>query len=344
MPQWKTIFRSRLAVRMGISLGLLVGLVWGAGYWAVHRYPLELSEYRTSRTLRSAGARLESAPYGGRMVRGWVRDFCAPGDSACRCVALVHGLGDRATTWKRLLLTQPEEWSKSLRLLAIDLPGSGESEAPASSEGYRITELARAVSAFIRARPGCGSVWLVGNSMGGGVVVMAALQADNRVRRLVLLSPGGMEPPSEGSFVSSGQPLTEELLRRVAARELLRIGTVSALKEFQARAYAHPHPLPDYVWEAAARRIRESSSSDILSAQRPEDFIGGRVAEIQIPSVILWGLADRVTPLEEARPWLSKLRFSRLQEVKECGHLPQKECPLEVMGALNSLLNAGAGG
>jgi pimeloyl-ACP methyl ester carboxylesterase len=173
----------------------------------------------------------------------------------------------------------------------------------------------------------CSEPWLVGNSWGGTLALKLAERGRLRVRRMVLLSPGGL-----GGTQNS------------AARELLSAGTVDALREFQARAYARPRELPGFVWEAAARRLRNSPTQTVLSVQRPEDALSAeRLSQLTIPTSVVWGLSDHVTPLEEARPFLAKLRFATVREVPECGHLPQKECPEAVLDAINELLGAGAG-
>ena len=104
-------------------------------------------------------------------------------------LVLLHGGGvDSARfswelIWADLVATGP--------VLALDLPGFGETplgDVSASVHGYRDWLLA-----FLDAA-GVGRIILVGLSLGGAVVLDAALLAPDRVAGLVLLSPYGISP------------------------------------------------------------------------------------------------------------------------------------------------------
>jgi pimeloyl-ACP methyl ester carboxylesterase len=312
-------------VRKSLAALGLFALLGFAAYWVGTRYfPLEIAEWKNARELRSVGAFLHETRYEQKRVSAWVRNHCSESDPGCRCLVLIHGLGDRATTWKRVLKAEPSTWQQPLKFIAVDLPGNGESEPPAHAAGFGLRNLAQAVIALARSVPQCGDYWVVGNSMGGGVGVWVALDPSFRIRRLILLSPGGIDLPKEGG-----------------ASALLKDATVESLKEFQRRAYYEPRALPDYVWRAAAKRARDSSSGKIISAQTPEDFSGTRIREIKAPVILLWGLSDHIISVEEGRALSTRFPTAVLREIPRCGHMPQKECPEALYSAVNDLLRAG---
>src|SRR4051812_48152833 len=103
-------------------------LIWAAAVvvffvlqWVVRTYfPIELAELGNRNQL--ARADVKSVEVGG--LHAWVADRCGKTAAPCRCVALIHGLGDTAITWKRLLISGGLAGSK---VYAPDLPGSGSS-------------------------------------------------------------------------------------------------------------------------------------------------------------------------------------------------------------------------
>lgn len=263
-------------------------------------------------------------------VRGsshaWVRDDCQQGHGArvaanCTCVLMIHGLGDSARTWKKLLLMSQQEWGEAghagpLLRVAVDLPGMGDSPPPPSLEGYRARKQAQEISQWLG--PSCAQWLVVGNSLGGWVGSWLALDFPSRVRRLVLLSPAGLKEPWQTLTPLLAQTPTEELL-----------------KDFQKRAYAHPKALPERVWREMVKKAQKASLSVIAGAQNEEDFLDHRLISLRPPVILGWGQEDHVLPLNLGYRMRSLLPSTSLwREFPQCGHLPQKECPEQVVQAI----------
>ena len=100
---------------------------------------------------------------------------------------LVHGLGGTRETWNHML----DELAVTHTVIAPDLPGHGESDAPAGD--YSLGALAAALRDVL-VLLGLGSATIVGHSLGGGVALQFAYQFPERTDRLVLLSSGGLGP------------------------------------------------------------------------------------------------------------------------------------------------------
>ena len=85
------------------------------------RFPLQAFELNSRMALWLAGVHsFESAG-----MSGYERNFCDPADPearGCTCVALIHGLGDDAFTWKKVLTAPSKEWKKPVRIFAFNLP------------------------------------------------------------------------------------------------------------------------------------------------------------------------------------------------------------------------------
>jgi pimeloyl-ACP methyl ester carboxylesterase len=260
-------------------------------------------------------------------IHGYMHDRCEGTirtSKDCMCVGLVHGLADNAMTWKKILLWPAQGWLQPVKLFAFDLPGSGGSPVPAHpSEDYRARNQARALKAAMA--PLCSKWMIVGNSMGGWVASWVALDWPEGVSRLVLLDSAGLKASTD----------PKEL-------EAFTAPSVESLKDFQKRAYFKGRPLPDNVWRAAVQRMKASPAREIIQAQQPEDFLDGRISTLRRPTMLLWGEADQMIPMAQGQALKSLIPGAVWQQIPQCGHLPQKECPLDVIRAIAKMVDFGS--
>ncbi len=243
------------------------------------------------------------------------------------CLLFIHGLGDQALTWRKLLSTSPTAWNKPALLFAVDLPGSGLTSAPKLPQNYRARILASDLAQRLQNAPECSDWLVVGNSFGGMVAAWIALDHPEKIRRLALVGAGGLSPPpsadAQNSLSAFLKPTEESIL------------------EFQKRAYFKPRPLPAAALKAAVARMAKGNSQAILAAQTPQDWIGpelNKKRNYKIPTWVIWGEADRIVPMEVGQEWHRKIRGSFFRTLPQCGHLPQKECPEDLIRYLNESL------
>jgi pimeloyl-ACP methyl ester carboxylesterase len=304
-----------------------LGIAFYASYAGFVRFwPLEAARWSTYWELRSGN--VETIVAGG--LHGYYRDTCAPGSKAefgkCSCLVLVHGLGDEALTWKRILLMEPKEWANGVRLYAFDLPGSGSSEPPLFEKDYRVRKMAEHLGQALDAVQGCDRWIAVGNSLGGWVASWLALDwGKTKVNRLILVDSAGLKASTqaEGGASLLGEP------------------TIASLKEFQKRAYFKPRPIPEHIWRAIAARAAQGNSRKVIAAQTEEDFLDTYLPALRRPTFVFWGTADRVIPLEQGRYLTTLIPGAQLHQAPDCGHLPQKECPAALMKTLNGVIRFG---
>jgi pimeloyl-ACP methyl ester carboxylesterase len=100
-------------------------------------------------------------------------------------LVLLHGLADCHLTWQNVGLSL----MRGRRILIPDLPGHGLSEHPDAS--YDLRWYARVAAQWLEAL-GLDTVDVVGHSFGGGVAQAMLLECPERIRRLVLVSSGGL--------------------------------------------------------------------------------------------------------------------------------------------------------
>lgn len=107
---------------------------------------------------------------------------------------LIHGLGGDRQTWEPLL----PGLARTHTVIAPDLPGHGESDAPAGD--YSLGAHASALRDLLLAL-GHRRVSIAGHSLGGGVALQTAYQFPERIDRLMLISSGGLVPSLVNCFV-----------------------------------------------------------------------------------------------------------------------------------------------
>lgn len=97
-------------------------------------------------------------------VNGHTLSYIASnGTGTAGTVLLLHGFPDDATAWRDLA---PQLSNAGYHVIALDMPGSGYSDAPADESGYVDTAEATMIAAFIR-QLGVGAVHVVGHDWGG---------------------------------------------------------------------------------------------------------------------------------------------------------------------------------
>jgi pimeloyl-ACP methyl ester carboxylesterase len=243
------------------------------------------------------------------------KDGCRPG-LPCRCVAMIHGLGDSALTWDKMLL-DPRADAAGLRLIAPDMPGADGSPAPADPSGWAIRAQARTLRAALE---GVCPEWTVaGNSLGGWTSMWLALDWPGGVRDLVLLDAAGINDPS-GRQEQSARALAEP--------------TLESLKEFSRRARYRDRVIPERAWRSGLASIVVRRTYDLVHGLRRDELLDSKLSALRRPTTIIWGDADGIIPIEVGARLHRLIRGSRYEVIRRCGHLPQQECPETVARAL----------
>lgn len=301
---------TRVIARLAATGFLLLGLVLAAFCFR----PLQAVMWLRKAALARGGVKRVTVAG----LKAYEKDLCEPG-KPCRCVALVHGLGDSALTWDNLLLGKKGAAPPraGFRYLAVELPGSEGSLPPATPQGYAIPALADAVKAGLETR--CSTWTVVGNSLGGWIAATLALRWPQGVERLVLVNNAGVADP------------TGDLVR---AARTLESPTVASMRDFMARAYDHHGPIPDRAWPGVVASIRSRPTARIVAALSARDLLDGRLGGIRARTTVVWGESDRVVPRAVGEAFARGIRGARLAPAPRCGHLPQQECPAAVTDAL----------
>jgi pimeloyl-ACP methyl ester carboxylesterase len=240
-------------------------------------------------------------------------------------ILFVHGLGANLTHFEYLL---PPLLAAGYRVCGLDMPGFGLSGKP--HREYTVEYLSDAVLNLMD-HLGIESATLCGHSLGGLVVGNTALRAPSRVDRLVLISSAGL--------VQMPLPV------RLAGRTLMRPGLVAMLLERNAlrlldlvlaekndntqRFIEQSVTRPDPRFCPDLARVMWSMRKDLVTKHLVDD-----AERIEVPTLVIWGGADRLLPLRPVPSWVEKLRAGELEVIEGCGHMPIIENPKAVLGRM----------
>ncbi|CAA9470393.1 MAG: alpha/beta hydrolase fold [uncultured Solirubrobacteraceae bacterium] len=236
----------------------------------------------------------------------------------------IHGLSGCWQNW----LEQIPHFARDHRVIAVDLPGFGQSEMPA--EEISVSGYADAIDALMT-EIGIDAARIVGNSMGGFIGAELAIQHSARVERLVLVAAAGLSIESIRTERKTGLRHRAEnvvffSLGHIASRShqvALRARLRAALLLIVA---AHPSKLPGPL---AAQQVLGSGKpgfSDALEAMCRYP-LRDRLEKISCPTLILWGDKDRLVPVKDAAIFEKLIPDSRKIVYKDTGHVSMMERP-----------------
>ncbi len=233
------------------------------------------------------------------------------GDPEAPAVVFVHGSGPGASGYSNFKGNFRDLAARGFRTHVPDLPGYGLSDKPdAEDDAYTLRFLADAVLAYLDAR-GIERCALVGNSLGGAVCVRVALDAPDRVDRLVLMAPGGLEAretymamPGIRSMlrcIFGPEGVTREGLHKVLSKQLYDPADLSDALVDERHAVATTQP----------RRVFETS-------QVPDQ--SSLLAELVQPVLAFWGADDQFCPVGGALKIAQACADAEVTVVTRCGH------------------------
>ncbi len=250
---------------------------------------------------------------------------------------LVHGLGGDRRTWDHVIDTL----AATHTVLAPDLPGHGESDAPAGD--YSLGAHASALRDLLVAL-GHQSATVVGHSLGGGIAMQFAYQFPDRVDRLVLISSGGLGPQLTPMLRAATLPGAETVVAGLSRLpESLTHGLLSAASRLPGLvARTDAGPLATGLRQLQHPRSRRGF---IRTARTVIDWRGQTVSAIQhlrqltgLPVLLAWGSDDRTIPPHHHRAVADLLADPQFIEIAGAGHYPHETAPSRLLPAVDAFL------
>jgi len=220
-------------------------------------------------------------------------------------LVFIHGAGGSRLHWPPALRRLAARHT-----LAVDLPGHGQSptEDETSIDGYAGRLGAwREVAAVPRPV-------LVGHSMGSAVALASALRAPSTLAGLVLLGAGARLRINPTLLENAGRP-----------------ESFAAIVEQILQWSFAPQAEPRLVELARARMIETGPTILARDLRACQAFdVSARLAEIRLPTLIIVGTSDRMTPPRLSEELQAGIAGACLERVEGAGHMVMLEQPEDV--------------
>jgi pimeloyl-ACP methyl ester carboxylesterase len=172
---------------------------------------------------------------------------------------------------------------------------------------------------------------LAGFSMGGYVAFEILRRATQRVERLALMDTQATPDSAESTK------------RRRALLEQIKIGRFHGVQRTLLPQLVHSRRINDAtISQPIFDMAQEIGADGFVREQRAIiDRADSRrmLVDIDIPTVVIVGRQDQVTPLPRSEEMAADIANSRLVVLEECGHMSPLEKPAEVTAALRRWLS-----
>ncbi|HEY5983748.1 MAG TPA: alpha/beta hydrolase [Anaerolineales bacterium] len=236
-----------------------------------------------------------------------------------RPVVLVHGFSVPYFIWDPTYVALGQQGKHVIR---YDLFGRGYSDRPALKYGIDlfVRQLLDLLNALEQAQAD-----LVALSMGGPIAASFAVRHPERVRKLVLIDPSGVQPVALGGLYSlTALPGLSELI--------FAIGGTNYMLKKAAEDFFDPALVGTFRERYAVQMQFRGFQSAILSTVRNKmlgSFSAAYAAlgKTKKPVLLIWGEKDSTVPFQHSQRLRELIPQAQFVPVPECGHLPHYERP-----------------
>lgn len=233
--------------------------------------------------------------------------------SGQKVILFLHGWGDSIKSFE-LLNDFPADKYTSIYL---DLPGFGGSARPPLSWG--LPEYGRFVGNFLQ-KIDVKPYAVVGHSNGGAIAIFSTSSKIIEPKRLVLIGSSGIRS------TASAKKMIYKILAKIA-KFLIRV-------------------LPKHIQDRIKKRLYTKIGSDYMVAEELQDIFKRVVsydvlknaAQIKIPSLLIYGSDDYVTPVWQAKKLAGAVKGSKLEIIEGAEHFPHKDQPETVKKLMEEFL------
>lgn len=269
---------------------------------------------------------IDNAAETGRTVRVGARDIFYSEAGAGDAVVLLHGGGPGASGMSNYA-RNVAALARRFRVIVPDMPGYGRSTKHID-QSDPFGDLAAAIGGLLDAL-GIGSAHLIGNSYGGAAALRLAMDRPEKVRKLILMGPGGVGTtralPTKGlqsllSYYGGDGPSRAKLAEFVREYLVYNAGDVGEdVIDERYRASLDP----DVVADPPLRR--PSGPSAVRTLWRMDFTRDPRLSRVQHPTLVIWGAEDKVNRPAGGCMLAERMRHCDLYLAAETGHWVQWE-------------------
>lgn len=225
-------------------------------------------------------------------------------------IIFVHGLGASAERWEYVI----QYFRENYRVIVPDLPGFGLSDKP--SIDYTVDFFVKTLSEFIDGI-GIQNAILIGSSLGGQIIAELAITEPKLINKMILVSPSGVVNYSAivlDVYIGAAISPTQENVRNAF---LMMNGQN---KDVDSKI------VNNFIKRMNTPNAKNAFLSTIMS-NKESKISCEKLANVSIPSLVIWGECDPLIPKDNADLFLSCIKNCQFVEMKKCGHTPFVDKP-----------------
>jgi len=233
-------------------------------------------------------------------------------------VLMIHGFGAAYTHFNKMA----ELMKNDYRIIRVDLPGFGLSDLPKLNEGENYTQKYREYLSFLLDTLQLDSLYVIGNSMGGLVTWMAAVEHPEKVKKIVLLNAAGYDLET---VLKAREKFRSKFMRNIAAKGM---PLSMSRKGMKASFFNAEKVEEDYVRTMNKFINIKGNIPNMLNVILDDHFPDtALIQRVQCPTLIIWGREDRTIPVAHTEKFKRDISNSKVVIFENCGHCPMLEEP-----------------
>lgn len=252
-------------------------------------------------------------------------------------LVMVHGLGSYLPAWKKNIGTLKADF----RCIAVDLIGYGKSSKP--EETFSLTEQSAMIAELLE-KLEIPRYHLMGHSMGGQISIHHAKQYADRVDKLILVAPAGIETFTD---------MQRNIFRGMQPQFIMMSDAAAIEANLKANFHRFPEEasfmiqdrkliMNDPQFEHYARAVTAGIHGMV------DQLVYDKLEELDTPTLVLFGKEDNLIPNKTFNPDLTtadilqrakeKIPNSHVALIPEAGHMLMFEKPGEVNRQIHDFL------
>lgn len=247
-------------------------------------------------------------------------------------LVLIHGLGASSYTWRRVI----PELEKHREVIAPDVPGFGRSATPEDFQ-YDFKGFSRWIVALLD-ELGLESAALAGNSMGGVISLLTALENPARVEKLVLIGTPVYPHNTPGILWPMRWPVIGKIYESLLGPTAVRLIAHECLRD---ASLITDELVEEYSYSLKTKGGRRAVASFLKNAIPDDaDEVTARYPSLVPPTLVVHGELDGVVDRASAERFCREAKSAVLAPLAKLGHAPQEQGPDAVLEHLLPFLKA----
>ena len=238
-------------------------------------------------------------------------------DPKKQTILLMHGSGLSHIVWS---LHEQFYVSQGFNVLAVDLPGHGNSDGPALKSIQEISDWVKLLMESVKIK----KIIIVGHSQGSLVGIDFASRYPNLISSLVLVA---------GSYKL---PVNQDLIDLAEAGDDKAILLMMKWGYEGSRAFIGGNPVKKII--NSTREIREILAVDLNACNNYKDGKDS-LEKINCPTLCIFGDLDKMVPLEVGNKMSTMIKNSEKKVINDCGHMIIFEKAFEMRKLVKEFLN-----